>query len=485
MADWNRVGELSEPGGDDPHSAGAAGAKRPNLLMRWWIWCWGLVVGLTVWLLDTIILIFQVLFSKDGLVWVGVTLVLGSAFFGWIQTPLQNVIRAYAFTLFGQPAVSDALTNPFHVLSYGVVCLLAVAIVSAGAALRWPHWLRRHVGAGLLLVLLAFPVSLVARHHLVLEQLVEQSRERANIMTFAVKVGGYAAHLPTSEYAGTASLLDRALTARDVIGYGWWFAWWGTVLLVAAGFVGARGLRPGWFVAGWGGAILLVLVVLAAPVVTAEWHRLRGEALYARAQYAQALARFQQAMSWAPTLRENRSLQQKIGATLYWLGDRTSAQSRFFLADNLQAQGEFARAELELTLAAASDPDWRLPRRTLAELNAAWGVHLFRGTGSGAVSRWERALKLDDSLKSVRYYLTHAYYNLDDRDQTRALTYATRLVELAPERGMLADLYQRLGDIYFKAHRDEEARTMYRLSLQMIPLVKQLNLRAQRGLIGL
>jgi len=90
MADWNRVGELSEPGGDDPHSAGAAGAKRANLLMRWWIWCWGLVVGLTVWLLDTIILIFQVLFSKDGLVWVGVTLVLGSAFFGWIQTPLQT-----------------------------------------------------------------------------------------------------------------------------------------------------------------------------------------------------------------------------------------------------------------------------------------------------------------------------------------------------------------------------------------------------------
>jgi tetratricopeptide (TPR) repeat protein len=140
---------------------------------------------------------------------------------------------------------------------------------------------------------------------------------------------------------------------------------------------------------------------------------------------------------------------------------------------------------MELTLAIAADPAWRLPRRKLAELNAAWGVRLFRGIDSGAISRWERALKLDEDMKNVRYYLTHSYYLLDDRDQSRALSYGLQLVQLAPERGLLADVYQRLGDIYFKERRDAEARTMYRLSLVMIPLVKQLSLQAQRGLIGL
>jgi tetratricopeptide (TPR) repeat protein len=431
---------------------------RSNLLVRSWTWVWGLAAGLTVWLLDALIFILQSLFSREGLVWIGVTFVLGSAFFGWIQTPLQNVNRAYALPLLSEPGPNDALTNPFHLLSYGVVCLLAVFLVIGGAVLRWPLGLRRHVGAALLLVVLAFPVALVCRHSIVLERLDEQSGERANILSFALAVGGYAAGLPPLVLSGTTTLLDRVYTAHQVVGYGCWIALWGSILVLAA---------------------------VALPAAMAEYQRLRGEALYARARYAEAIDHFEAALRWSPALRENPTLQDRIGATLYWMGDRTSPQTRFFVSDNLQAQGQFPRAEMELTQAMAADPGWRLPRRKLAELNAAWGVRLFRGVESGAIPRWERALKLDEDMRNVRYYLTHSYYLLDDRDQTRALSYGLQLVELAPERGLLADVYQRLGDIYFKERRDADARAMYRLSLVMIPLVKQLNLQAQRGLIGL
>jgi hypothetical protein len=458
---------------------------RPNLLVRSWKWGWGLAVGLTIWILDVLTSVLQVLFSRHGLVWIGTALLLGSAYFGWIQTPLQNVNRAYALSLFGEPGPNDALTNPFHVLSYGVMCLLAVALVVAGAVLRWPHGLRRHVGAAILLVILAFPVALVARHSIVLERLDEQSGERANILAFALNVGGYASGLPPMVLSGTTTLLDRFYTAHQVVGYGAWIAMWGSILILAGGFVEKTRGRPLRFAVGWGIVTILVLGLISVPGVMAEYHRLRGEALYARAHYADAIGQFESAVRWSPQLRENPTLQDRIGATLYWLGDRTSPQTRFFIADNLQAQGQFARAEMELTLALAADPGWRLPRRKLAELNAAWGVRLFRGVESGAIPRWERALTFDSDMKNVRYYLTHSLYMLDDRDQTRALTYALQLAQLAPERGLLADVYQRLGDIYFKEHRDEEARTMYRLSLVMIPLVKQLNLQAQKGLIGL
>jgi len=452
---------------------------------RSWTWLWGLAAGLTMWVLDLLIRVLQTLFSKDGLVWIGMAFISGSAFFGWIQTPLQNVIRAYALPLFKLPAASDALTNAPRAVTYGVVCLLAVVCVIGGAMLGWRHGLRRHVGAAMLLVVFTFPAALVTRHTILLERLDEQSGEHANIQAFALNVGGYAAGLPSTTLSGTTSLLDRLSTAHDVVGYGCWIAFWGGVLVLASGFVGARETRPLRFTVLWGGATLLVLAAIATPAVVAEYHRLKGEAQYARGHYAEALERFETAVKWSPPLRENPSIQDTIGATRYWLGDRTSPQTRYFVAGNLQAQGQFPRAGLELSEAVAADPGWRLPRRKLAELNAAWGVRLFRGVASGAIPHWERALTIDPDMINVRYYLTHAYYLLDDRDQTRALTYGTQLARLAPDRGMLADVYQRLGDIYFKAHRDEEARTMYRLSLVMIPLVKQINLQAQRGLIGL
>ena len=127
------------------------------------------------------------------------------------------------------------------------------------------------------------------------------------------------------------------------------------------------------------------------------------------------------------------------------------------------------RAEMELLLAVGGDPDWKLLRRRLVELHAAWGVRLFRGVESGAIPHWEQALQLEDRAKHLRYYLAHAYYRLDDRDQSRALTRGLELVALTRDRGILADAYQRLGDMHFKAHHDDAARRMYRMSLAMIP----------------
>ena len=481
MPEGTSASQPGDTGAEGRKPTGSPGAARPGLLTR----CAGCSARFTDRTLDRVIAVFTVVFSKDGLAWIGALLLLGGALFGWLQTPLQGVICGYAYPVFGRVGISDALGNHARVLSYGVLCLAGVGLVVLGAARGWPVALRRHLGAALLLALLSFAVSLVTRQGLLLEAVINQAGERANIIGFASSVGGYAGVMLPSELPGTSTLLDRALTAYDVIGYGWWFAFWGTILLLAAGYVRAGRTRPGRFAAGWGALTLLVLAAVAGPAVVAEYHRVRAEGHYGRAQYAQAVEHLAAAVAWLPALRANPSVQDKIGAALYWLGDRSSPQVRIFLADNLQAQGDFDRAELELSLAVAADPDWSLARRRLAEVNAAWGVRLFRSTESGAIPRWERALEIDDSLKQVRYYLAHAYYTLDDRDQSRALTRATQFVELVQERGVLADMYQRLGDMYFRARRDEEARQMYRLSIVMIPLVKQLNLQAQRGLIGL
>jgi hypothetical protein len=470
------MSELGESG----EGSGSPAVARPGLLKR----CWRRGGARLDRIGDGVIGALVVLFSTEGLVWIGLVLVTGGAVFGWVQTPLQGVIRGYAFGVLGRAAPTDALANHLNPLSYGVVCLLGVALVVVCTARRWHRGLRRHTGAALLLVVLVFWVSFMARQQLLVEALVIENSERNNIISFALNVDGYASLLPIVDLPGTGTLLERIQTVYALVGYGWWFAFWGSGLLLASGFVGARG-RPGRFAAGWSGIFLLMVILLAGPAVMAEYHRARGEALYGRAQYVEAVERLRKAVAWAPALRENLATQGRIGAALYWLGDRTTPQARLYIAGNLEGQGEFPRAEMELLLAVGGDPEWKLLRRRLVELHASWGVRLFRGVESGAIPHWEQALRLDDRAKHLRYYLAHAYYGLDDRDQSRALARGLELVALTRDRGILADAYQRLGDMHFKAHQDDDARAMYRVSLAMIPLVKQLNLRAQKGLIGL
>jgi len=470
---------MSEPG-ESGEGAGSPTAARPGLLKR----CWRRAGARLDRVGNAVIGALAVLFSAEGLVWIGLVLLTGGAVFGWVQTPLQGVIRGYAFGVLGRVAPSAALANHLNPLSYGVVCLLGVALVVVGTASRWQRGLRRHTGAALLLTILVFWVSFITRQQLLVEALVIENSERLSIINFAKRVDAYASLLPTVEMPGTGTLLDRIQTVYRLVGYGWWFAFWGSWLLLASGFVAARG-RPGRFAAGWSGILLLMVSLLAGPAVMAEYHRAGGEAQYGRAQYVEAVERLRKAVAWVPALRENPAIQDRIGAALYWLGDRATPQARLYIAGNLQAQGELPRAEMELLLAVGGDPDWKLLRRRLVELHAAWGVRLFRGVESGAIPHWEQALQLEDRAKHLRYYLAHAYYRLDDRDQSRALTRGLELVALTRDRGILADAYQQLGDMHFKAHHDDAARAMYRVSLAMIPLVKQLNLRAQKGLIGL
>jgi len=440
--------------------------------------------GRILWLGDAIITILSVLFSKTGLVAVALVLLLAAAFCGWIETPLQGVIRGYAYRLSGEVTLSDALTNPPRLLSFALPCLLGAGLTIGG--IIWKrHWLPRHAGAALFVVVLFFPIGLISYNPVLVEAVVNQNNEREAILRFASIVDAYSATLFPIELRGTATLPARAATVLKVLGYGWWFALIGAGILLVPGVVGAGRTRPLRFVGGWGGVMLLILVVVSAPAVMSEYYRLNGERVYARGQYGEALTQFRKSIGWAPGLRENSDFQYRVGAALFWMGDDASPLARFFLAQNLRRQGEFEKAELQLTLALANDPHWKLARRTLAELNAAWGVQHFREEESGAISRWEQALTLDESLQRTSYYLARAYYELDGRDQSRAIAHAMHMIARTHDRGILSDVYGLLGDSYFKAHMDVEARKAYRTSLTIVLNVKKRNLQAQKGLLGL
>ncbi|MBI4635618.1 MAG: hypothetical protein HY727_04650 [Candidatus Rokubacteria bacterium] len=452
--------------------------SRPSRLASW-------TTHLTLSALDHTIAILGLLLSPPGLVWTGGLLVLAGAAFSWLQTPLQGVIRGYAYPIGSTPALSDGLTNPVRPLSFALLCVLAVALAAVGRVWTRAEWLPRYAGGTLLIVVLALPMHLIANAHAFVQLLVDQGAEREAIRTFALLVGGYSATIPELSLQGTSSPLETGATVFQVIGYGWWFTCWGAALMLLGGVAGMGTRRGNLFVASWLGIALAVLSGVTGRATLAEYYRLRGEGAYAKGQYGEALASFRAALDWLPALRDNVFFQYRVGATLYWLGDNTSPAARMFLADNLSKQKEYDKAELQLKLALAAEPESKFTRTKLASLYADWGVSNFKKEHVGALPRWEGARDLDPNLLRLPYFFGAAYFLLDDRDQSRTIAEYGRLLARIGERGVRADVHGLLGNAYFKAHRDAEAREAYRASMAEIPLVKQLNLQAQKGLIGL
>jgi tetratricopeptide (TPR) repeat protein len=441
---------------------------------------------LTLAALDTLAAVLAALASREILVWLGVLSLLLAVRSAWLETPLQGVIRGYAYPVTGAVSPAAGLANSPRLLSYALVPLLAVAVTLAGR--RWAGWRRGQRHAGTLAVATAawFATALACRHLALLDALVEQAQERAAMRAFAVTLDNYLGTAPELVLAGTATLLDRVVTAFQLIGYGWWFALLGGLVLIATGPVVRRRGAAAAAVAGWVAIIAIGMGAIAAPAARAEYARLRGEALYAAGHYGEALDRFQAAAARTRALRENPAFQTQLGATLFWLGDRESPPARLFVAQNLRTHGEHDRAELQLSLALAADPHHRLVRRRLAELYADRGVEEFaRAELRERTAVWERALAVDGSLLRVLYFLGHAYHRLDGADQMRAVGHIHELMGRVRHAVAVSDLYALLGDCYFKARQDVEARRMYRRALRTLPLVGHMNLRAQRGLLGL
>lgn len=404
---------------------------------------------------------------------------------GWVETPLQGVIRGYAYPIHAHLSPEGGLANRPAPLSYALLIGLVLAVTAGALCRALPGWLIRHAAACLVVGVLATPAILVGRGAGLLEALAEQDRDREAIRHFARLVGTYSAQMPTLRLPGTATLADSLFTVVRSLGYGWWLALVAAIILLLGGWFQARPRRATGYVLGWTVLGLTMLGLMCAPAVLAERQRLRAATAYARGDYALALDLLPAAEAWQPALRDNPGIQRWRGAALYWLGRERAPAARFFVAENLAAAGEFERAEFELRLALAAVPDWQLARRRLARLHVAWGLELLARGLSGSVGHWERAAEIDGTAVGVWYFLAFQHHRLDGKAQARALAYGVGLIARTRDKVLLSDAYALLGDCYFAEGRDEEARRMYRLSLAMITHVQRLNLHAQEGLLGL
>lgn len=449
------------------------------------------------------------LVSREGLLAWGTVFLAFSVFFGWINTPFGGAVRGVKISLV--PAFVDLDDPALRPFSYGAV-ILAVLLVTwltrpgSRVARVLPAWFGRplgyHAAVGVMALCLAlwFFLSVAFVRPELLESLIEQNGELAHIKQFDnAYIQGNVGVVRTTPLSDD-TLWDQLGALSAHLGAGFWYAIAsGTCLLLG----GIRKLRkeadsrrdPPWALLGATG-VAVVLVLLAGGLVGQS---LLGDALVVRADawagkgdYPRALVLYRRARNLDHRLAINETFIEKMGRAAYRAGDRGAPEADFYMAHRYRWEYDYPMAVWHMERAIGrletSQRTVTLPayQEYLEQLLVYWGRTLYdRGRYQGAVERWQKAFLLDPDSFELAFFLAHAYYEADGRDQSRAIKLNELLLGRIHDRILRSDIYCNLGEAYYRQKDYAEARIMYERSLDMYNFVKDINYRAQKGMVGL
>jgi len=456
----------------------------------------------------------SVLFSWEGLVPWGYILLVMSLWFGWIRTPFYGGLSATKLSVLPARLRWD---SPRTLLSFGVVVLallLYAWLTRPGARwARWaPRWFRRpygfHAAAGLGLACLGFWFFLTTaflRPDL-LETLIEQTAEFHRIKQFDNAYIQGNVGVVRIPYLSSDTLWDQMDTLVTNLGMGYWYALLGSGCLLTAGVrdlirgnrsatePAAQGRPPMALGVAASVALILLLVaaVLAGQSLTADVLRVRADTMSARGDYAGAFRIYRRARNIDHRLAINEAFLEKMGRAAYRSGDRRSPEANFYLSHHYRWAYAYANADYHIQLAIEQLREAGRTRTLPAYLQFREKVHVYWGRSlyennrfQGALARWHEALRLDPDSFELPFYLAHAYYQADGTDQHRAIELNKGLLARVRDRILRSDLFCNLGEAYYRQKDYAEARIMYEESLDMYNFVKDINYRAQRGMLGL
>ena len=428
----------------------------------------------------------------DFLIGVGSLCLMFGAFVFWLATPLQGRIKGYAFPLWGGVSLSDGLTNPFRLFSYGTVCLL---LGGSAMAVLWFRFSRRvlfFMGAAGVLLAVYFLGSLVFSHPEILDAAVEQGAEKTGIAGFSqTYLQGNAATTPNDEPLTTDSLLERViaglvLTGLAQVGIGWYWALLsGFLIQIGAGLNGNRrtmiqdGLLCGVFA-------FLIIIGLGWRSVAAEYNRLEGDHRLAEGAFEKAVERYDRAARWAAYLKTNPRYLHNRGAAFYLSHRLDRAEARLYLGNNGMARQEPLEALHEYRMALALDPTLEPARKKAAAALTALGLSKFSSRNShAAIANWQESLQFSPGKIEPRFYMAHALFTVNHTDQEAAIREYNGLLSSVAEPLIRSDLYNSLGHCYYRQKEFTKAREMYVRSMKSFHLVKKIiNFNAYKGLQG-
>jgi hypothetical protein len=444
------------------------------------------VLGVVVWGLTR-------LFSYRGLCLCFLALMAWLASGGWLRPPLSDDIRTFHLPLRGAgqhtPSPAAMLYGPRELVaaSPGFVLWAAVA-VGVLVALRRPN--RFALAAGLLVCVVLGCVATVALNHpeltALLDDQLDQRRQLVTVLAGTIEPplritdsprvqepadGGFerGSLLRGGVYLNTHRLLPLLLAA--------------VACLLATG--GGLGRRIG-HLALWSAAGAVLAVALTSPRLFAEWRWQRAAQAEARGDWEAAERHAAAALELFPELRQIERTWVLLGR-LDYRQSRASPAASYFHAQQLARNEEWRCAIAELSELVRHDQPTPAARRWLASLISERAASDFHsGRFHSAEEGWQAAAEADPS-PGFRLLMVATVRARSHRDDPGAIADMVDplLPQLRTDRTLRAALLAMLGDTYFDGGRFAEARARYEASTKVYNLPKQVNFRAQRGLLGM
>jgi tetratricopeptide (TPR) repeat protein len=318
--------------------------------------------------------------------------------------------------------------------------------------------------------------------------LLDQRDQATAINAFSQQyLHGVSSFLQADKELATDTLLDRAVATKAFLGFGYWAALGGGLLLMAGAFRKRRG-RP--LVAD----ALIVLVASgvlvgyhAAQGLESERHRQAGDRSLARGRYVDALRAYDAAAALDRSLGTNQTFAYNVGSAAWALHRTDRPEYHVYLGDNLLSTKDYdgAEAEYDRAAALAGNPALIAKKRVVTRTRAGLSHYAHRRT-QDAVTSWLRTLEVDPGQVQAYFFLAKAYLDVDGRDQTKAIGMSNTVLDITSEKLIRGDTYNILGDAYYKQRDYQKAREMYKTSNEQFIMVKKIiNFESMKGLQGI
>lgn len=423
---------------------------------------------------------------------VGIGLVILGGMAPWLRLPLSAPTSGL-HTPLGIPLIGPLTAAG---LVFGFVLLALV-----GRLLR--RSLLQAVGvSGGLLVPLAFALQVAANSPAEIGRYLVESEQRTAIESFLkryywpnVSEGPTFLLIDDFEY-----LTDRFLAVWDMLGWGWLFVVFGTLLLLARNLA-AKGQPRGATIIG---LLMIALLILASgfPALAAEVAQRRGDLLFATGRPSEALGAYERALDRDRTLALSHRFLVKASRAIYQIEGPNASAARLFAvgqesglasirrgaehSGSGQGLGFGTRRAL-LDYSPPSGEDGALPRAIAAQ-SAKERVALWVEEGAGALSAgrfaeaasaFQEAARLGQGLPFPRLALGHTLLQLGKAAE--AVEIFEVLGGAIRYRPVLSDMRCMLGDALHRQGHLAAARSAYK---QCLELDSVMNLRAVRSLGG-
>jgi len=442
-------------------------------------------------LYEKLIASFVTLSGGEVIVWIGSFSLMMASFVSWFAWPLQGRVPGYAFPLLGGVSLSGETTPPIRFFSFGIACFILGLV---GGVCEWRQFPKRVVfiiGGFSVLLSYYFFLDLIFVHPETIESAAIQLNEKLGMSRFGEKhLEGNSTATQEDAPLTMNGLLDRVaggfrLTGLTEVGLGWRWALISGLLIQ----LGAYWAKPSRKLLGdifWMAFLALVMTVgLSWKAIAGEYYRVSGDRQLAEGAFEKAIYNYGRARKWDPSFMENAHYSYNLGSAIYRLRGLEDADAHVYIGDNHQSRHDYLDAMVAYKTALMLYPGHAVATRKVSETLVTMGLLAYNSDALSAVSKWEEALSFTPNSIEPHFYLAHTFFGVDRNSQARAIQENNFLLTRIMDKLLRADIYNNLGNCYYKQGDFNMAREMFNRSLRQFQLVKKvINFNAFSGLQG-